>query len=96
MRVKTTSFGGADRQAAPSSSSTFCRRPTAVASPLLPPSRVDITKPATTSSVALASAIDRYSRLVFPLLFGVFSVIYWSVYLHMSVFANEHDFVFFD
>jgi len=45
----------------------------------------------------MACAIDRYSRLIFPLLFGVFNVIYWAIYLNISSIAtNEADFVLFD
>ena len=80
MRVKSTTFGGAERTDAP----------------LPPPSRVDEINSTSTSIAALASTIDLYSRLVFPLLFGVFNVIYWSVYLNLSAPTNEDDFVFFD
>jgi len=49
-----------------------------------------------TSSVALACSIDRYSRLVFPLLFGAFNAVYWVIYLNISPVPTESDFVFFE
>jgi len=95
MRVKSTSFGGVDARTAPSSSS-MCRRPNAVSSPLPPPSSIDKSKSTMTSSVALACSIDRYSRLVFPLLFGAFNAVYWVIYLNISPVPTESDFVFFE
>jgi len=46
--------------------------------------------------VALAGAIDRYSRAVFPLTFLAFNVVYWAIYLTISARPKETDFVFFD
>jgi len=31
-----------------------------------------------------ASAIDRYSRVVFPVIFTVFSITYWAIYINAS------------
>jgi len=50
----------------------------------------------TSRSAALAGAIDRYSRAVFPLIFLAFNVIYWAIYLTISARPKETDFVFFD
>ena len=49
----------------------------------------------TSRSAALAGAIDRYSRAVFPLSFFAFNVIYWAIYLTISARPREDDFVFF-
>jgi len=46
--------------------------------------------------VALAGAIDRYSRVLFPLIFLTFNVIYWAIYLTISARPREADIVFFD
>jgi len=94
--MKSTSFGGVEPRSAPSSSSTICRRPNAVTSPLPMSSCVDKTKTMTTSNVALACSIDRYSRIIFPLLFGAFNAIYWVIYLNISPAPTEPDFVFFE
>jgi len=48
----------------------------------------------TSRSAALAGAIDRYSRAVFPLAFFAFNVIYWAIYLTVSARPKEADFVF--
>jgi len=50
----------------------------------------------TSRCVALADAIDRYSRAVFPLAFFAFNVVYWAIYLTISSRPREADFVFFD
>jgi len=35
-------------------------------------------------NVRRANAIDRYSRVVFPVIFTVFSITYWTVYINAS------------
>ena len=60
--------------------------PAATAPPTQPTSR----------SAALAGAIDRYSRAIFPLMFFTFNVVYWAIYLTISSRPREPDFVFFD
>jgi len=35
-------------------------------------------------NVRLASAVDRYSRVVFPVVFTTFNVAYWAVYINAS------------
>ena len=35
-------------------------------------------------NVRRANAIDRYSRVVFPVIFTVFSITYWAVYINAS------------
>jgi len=36
--------------------------------------------------------IDKYSRLVFPLLFVIFNVWYWSYYTILSKMAAENNY----
>lgn len=50
----------------------------------------------TSRCVAVADAIDRYSRVLFPLAFFAFNVVYWAIYLTISARPREADFVFFD
>ena len=52
--------------------------------------------PSSRRGVALACAIDRYSRVVFPLVFLIFNVVYWIVYLQISSRPKHTDFIFFD
>jgi len=53
-----------------------------------PKKTVTTTTPATAAgqnpNVRLASAIDRYSRVVFPVVFTVFSIMYWAIYIKAS------------
>ena len=61
-----------------------------------PPVAAEKPPPATSRSVALAAAIDRYSRVVFPLIFAAFNAVYWAIYLTISARPKEKGFVFFN
>jgi len=44
--------------------------------------------------VRRATAIDRYSRVVFPVVFTTFSITYWAVYINASnTMVNLAEFV---
>lgn len=45
-------------------------------------------------NIALAENIDRYSRVVFPLIFVVLSSLYWVIYLSISPSGTVGDFIF--
>ena len=46
-------------------------------------------------NVRRANAIDRYSRVVFPVVFTTFSIAYWAAYINASSsMVNLDDFVF--
>lgn len=47
-------------------------------------------------NISLANAIDRYSRILFPVVFGVLSAMYWVVYIQISPREIDTDFVFID
>lgn len=47
-------------------------------------------------NIALANAIDRYSRILFPVAFCVLSTMYWVVYIQISPREIGNDFVFID
>jgi len=47
-------------------------------------------------AVTLANSIDKYSRVGFPFIFVVLSVIYWVVYLLIRPAGYEDDFVIVD
>lgn len=48
-------------------------------------------------NVALACAIDRYSRAIFPMVFLGFKVTYWVIFLHISSSdPHEADYVHFE
>jgi hypothetical protein len=47
-------------------------------------------------NIALANAIDRYSRILFPVVFCVLSAMYWIVYIQISPREIDNDFVFID
>jgi len=51
-----------------------------------PKTTVTTTTPAAgqNPNVRRASAIDRYSRVVFPVVFIVFSIMYWAIYINAS------------
>jgi len=51
-----------------------------------PKTTVTTTTPAAgqNPNVRRANAIDRYSRVVFPVIFTVFSITYWTVYMKAS------------
>ncbi|OWA49772.1 Gamma-aminobutyric acid receptor subunit beta [Hypsibius exemplaris] len=38
-----------------------------------------------------SSVIDKYSRIFFPLVFGLFNVAYWMIYLNISVIPGGRD-----
>ena len=42
-------------------------------------------------NVRRANAIDRYSRVVFPVIFTVFSIMYWAIYINASSNAVNLD-----
>ena len=42
-------------------------------------------------NVRRANAIDRYSRVVFPVFFTVFSITYWAIYINASSNAVNLD-----
>ena len=42
-------------------------------------------------NVRRANAIDRYSRAVFPVIFTVFSIMYWAIYINASSNAVNQD-----
>jgi len=47
--------------------------------------------------VTLAESIDQYSRVGFPFVFTVLSVVYWAVYLQIRPSSEyENDFVIID
>ena len=42
------------------------------------------------------SDIDKYSRLMFPLSFVAFTILYWASYLNINQHTENQDFVFLD
>ena len=47
-------------------------------------------------ALTLADSIDRYSRIGFPFVFVVLSVVYWAIYLQIRPDGYEDDFVIID
>jgi len=47
----------------------------------------------TLDALALADSIDKYSRVGFPFVFTVLSVVYWVIYLQIRPAEYEDDFV---
>lgn len=46
--------------------------------------------------MTLADSIDQYSRVGFPFVFTVLSVVYWAIYLQIRPSEYEDDFVIVD
>ena len=51
------------------------------------------TPPPPNPNVRTANAIDKYSRVTFPVLFTVFSICYWAIYMSISPSGVPEDFV---
>lgn len=45
-------------------------------------------------NIALACAIDKYSRAVFPIIFLMFNIAYWVIFPNISPAPEERDFDF--
>jgi len=62
-----------------------------VATPGSPPPAIPIpgTKNMNTLFGVCPSDIDKYSRVVFPVCFLCFNLMYWIIYMHISEFLTE-------
>ena len=47
-------------------------------------------------ALTLADSIDKYSRVGFPFVFTVLSIVYWTIYLQIRPAEYEDDFVIVD
>ncbi|KAG8202108.1 hypothetical protein JTE90_010470 [Oedothorax gibbosus] len=69
----------------------YAMRPAIVENLNKPPTQVEGAAPKLPEGLfgILPSDIDKYSRLVFPVIFISFNLTYWIIYLHISDTQNE-------